>query len=164
MVWSGAWPTLPMQTARNRLEDLSQRLSNSSGDPDTVADLSRFLVVRSTGYVEYTCETCIRHFAETHAHPAVARHVVSGLFRGRNPKPDVLLDRVGSLDRSWAQLLEEYLNADDGKVRRELEFMIDRRNKIAHGESESVHRRKALDLAGVALGLGDCLTVIMDPR
>lgn len=165
MSWDGSWPTLEMQAGRRRLEELRATLDGLDADPPEVgAELSRFLVVRATGYIEHTVETCIQHFAEAHSHPAVARYVVVGLFRGRNPKPDVLIDRLRTLSEDWARDLEEFLDADDARVRRELEFMVDRRNKIAHGQSESVNRRKALDLADVALGVGDWLLTLIDPR
>ena len=132
--------------------------------PEVGAQLARFLVVRSTGYVEHTFETCIRHFAEAHAHPAVARHVVAGLFKGRNPRPEVLLERTALLSEDWGESLHDYLRKDDATAHRELSFMVDRRNQIAHGQSESVNRRKALDLADVALNLGEWLTELIDPR
>lgn len=165
MTWGDIWPTHVMQTSRHRLSELRRTLDELPSEPPEVgAELARFLVVRSTGYVEHTFETCIWHFAEAHSHPAVARHVLVGLFKGRNPRPETLLDRTKSLSESWAADLQSYLDDDDGKVRRELEFMVDRRNRIAHGQSESVNRRKALDLADVALDLGEWLTMLIDPQ
>lgn len=169
MAWDSSWPTLEMQTSRRRLEELRKTLDELPLEPLEVSaevstHLARFLVVRATGYIEHTFETCIKHFAESHAHPAVARHVTAGLFKGRNPWPATLLERTKSLSQDWHAQLEAYLDADDARVRRELRFMVDRRNRIAHGESESVNRRKALDLADIALDLGDWLTALIDPR
>jgi hypothetical protein len=56
------------------------------------------------------------------------------------------------------------MDADDQKIRRELGFLVDRRNKISHGQSESVARRKSLDLADIALTIGDWMTGELDPR
>lgn len=165
MSWSGAWPTVQMQASRRRLEELRTNLQDFSGEsPEIGAHLSRLLVIRSTGFVEHTFETCIQHFAEAHSHPSVAHHVASGLFRGRNPWPNVLLERTKSLSADWEDELREFFDDDDARIRRELEFMVDRRNRIAHGQSESVNRRKALDLATVSLDVGDWLTVLIDPR
>lgn len=165
MTWTGSWPTLEMQTSRRRLEELRKTLDELPAEPPEVgAQLARFLVVRSTGYIEHTFETCVRHFAEAHAHPAVARHVIAGLFKGRNPSPNVLIERTKLLSEDWAKSLETYFDSDDAIVRRELNFMVNRRNQIAHGQSESVNRRKALDLADVALEVGNWLTSLIDPR
>lgn len=165
MSWSGPWPTQEMATSRERLKGLKQLLDSLPSEPPEVgAELARFLVVRSTGYIEHTFETCIMHFAEAKSHPAVARHVSSGLFRGKNPRSDALLKRMAGFDDLWASDLGALLNDDDGRISRELDFMVDRRNRIAHGQSESVNRRKALDLAEVALEVGERLIELMDPR
>ncbi|MGA4668812.1 HEPN domain-containing protein [Propionibacteriaceae bacterium Y1923] len=155
-----------MQNSRNRLVELRKLLDNfSSGSesPEVQGELARFLVIRSAGYIENTFETCIQHFTAAHSHPFVASHVRAGLFRGRNPSPDVLIERTRSLNDNWAADLEEYLNEDDSRVRRELQYLVDRRNRIAHGQSESVNRRKALDLADLALALGDRFTDLFNP-
>lgn len=165
MTWDSSWPTLEMQASRQRLEDLRRLVMEAPAEPpDVGAQLARFLVVRSTGYIEVTFETCIKHFAEAKSHPAIARHVAAGLFRGRNPRPDVLVERIKTLSETWAAELLAYLAEEDDRVKRELEFMVDRRNKIAHGQSESVNRRKAVDLADIALDLGEWLTLLIDPR
>lgn len=165
MSWAGSWPTLSLQASRDRLDELRNMLDELPVDPPEVSGhLARFLVVRSTGYVEHTFETCVCHFAEAHSHPAIARHVTAGLFKGRNPRPDVLLDRTRLLSEDWAESLRRYFDEDDSAVRRELSFMVDRRNQIAHGQSESVNRRKALTLADVALDVGKFLTELIDPR
>lgn len=167
MTWNDgwSWPTLKMQANRNRLKELRTTLDELPMEPPEVgAHLARFLVVRSTGYIEHTFESCIHNFADAHSHPIVANHVISGLYKGRNARPGTLVDRIGVLSEEWSELLVAYLDDDDASVRRELEYMVDRRNRIAHGESESVNRRKAIGLADVALGLGSFLTDLMDPR
>lgn len=154
-----------MQNSRQRLEDLRALVDAVSPEPIEVGtQLARFLVIRASGYVEHTFETCIQHYAEAKSHPAVARYVKAGLFKGRNPKPEVLLERTGNLSEAWAEQLRLFLDDDDGRVRRELEFMVDRRNRIAHGQSESIGRVKALALADVALELGEQIISTIDPR
>nr|WP_282706025.1 HEPN domain-containing protein [Paraoerskovia marina] len=154
-----------MDTSRTRLVNLRKMLDELPAEPPEVAaELARFLVVRSAGYIENTFETCIKHFAEAKSHPAIARHVVNGLFRGRNPAPEVLVERTRNFDEGWAVQLEHLLGDDDSRIGRELAYMVDRRNRIAHGRSETVNRRKALDLADIAVELGDWMATLIDPR
>lgn len=154
-----------MQVNRRRLRELRDLVNTYPGEPPEVGtELARFLVIRSTGYVEHTFETCIKSFALAHSHPSVANHVVAGLFRGRNARSETLLDRISELSDSWRVRLESFLGEDDGRTRRELDFMVDRRNKIAHGQNETVNRGKAIDLADVALDVGAELIEIIDPR
>lgn len=165
MSWSGAWPSQDLQTSRNRLINLKTLIeSQKANDPDIVAELSRLLVIRATGYVEFTFDTAIAAFADAHSNPVVARHVRASLFQGRNPWPNVLLDRAKILAPEWEESLKSFLDANDNLIRQELTFMVDRRNKIAHGQNESVNRRKALDLAELSLKLGDFIVYLIDPR
>ena len=167
MTWEvgRSWPTLELQNSKKKLKELIDLLDEFGNEPPEVSsELARFLVVRSTGYVEHLFDTCIQCFAEAHSHRFVARHVESGLHKGRNVNPDTLLKRIKPFSDEWHKDLEEYLDADSGHIKRELKFMVDRRNRIAHGMNESINRRAALDLAKIALDLGDLLMDIMDPR
>ena len=56
------------------------------------------------------------------------------------------------------------LDADDERCRRELAFMMDRRNKISHGISESVNRSKALVLKDIACELADWFILRFNPE
>jgi len=163
MTWPGAWPTHEMVEGRRRLLQLRTMLGSLPLD-DVSAELARFLVVRATGYVEQTFESCLQHFAEEKSHPAVARHVVGGLFHGKNPKSDTLIMRLRSFDEVWATSFGDYLADDDNRAQRELDYMVDRRNRIAHGGSESVNMRKALDLADIAVEIGERLITLLDPH
>lgn len=167
MSWESgrSWPTQELQNSKKKLTELINLLDEFGNEPPEVSsELARFLVVRSTGYVEHLFDTCIQCFAEAHSHRFIARHVESGLHKGRNVKPDTLLDRIKPFSDEWHKDLKDYFDADDCVVRRELNFMVDRRNRIAHGMNESINRRKALDLAHLALGVGDVILVLMDPR
>jgi hypothetical protein len=151
-----------MQESRRSLAALKQLLEEHPVDEAGTA-LSRFLVIRTVGHVEFMFDSCIAHFAEAKSHPAISQYVKSGLFRGANPSPELLSRRLNALSAEWASDFAELMDADDGLFGRELSFMVDRRNKIAHGRSESVNRRKAVDLSQIGLDLGDWLVQCVDP-
>ena len=166
MVWQKSWPTQEMDTSRKRLMGLRKLLDELPRDcaEDVGAELSRFLVIRSVGYIEHTFDNCVASFAESKSHPTVANFVRESLFKGRNPSPEKMVSRLQILDTNWESKLQNYLDADDKRVHRELTYMVDRRNKIAHGINETVNRRKSLDLADIALDLGEFLIKLIDPR
>lgn len=165
MSWTKAWPSQEIQFSRTKLQELRNLLDKLPSESNEVSvELSRFLVVRATGYVENTFEKCILHFAESHSRAEVAQFVENQLFKGRNVSSKVLVERMGWLSAAWGGDLDDFLSEDDGYRARELNFMVDRRNKIAHGRSESVNRTKALALADMALELGDWLLETIDPR
>lgn len=166
MAWQGSWPSHVIAESRRRLIDLSHELNgladNSSAEVEQA--ISRFLVVRACGHIEFTFEESFCAFTESRSSPNVASFVRSGFFRGSNPKPTRLTETLRKLDPAISGTIVAYLEADDQRLSRELSFMVDRRNKIAHGQSENVSRRRALQLAEVALEIGDAVTASLDPR
>lgn len=166
MGWNSAWPSLELQQSRRRLEELKTMVDSLPSEhyDHFGPELARFLTVRAAGYLEDAFETCISCFAEAHSHPAVANYIKDGLFRGRNPRPDALLDRISKLDPEWESSLRNLLQENDSYLSRELSYLVDRRNKIAHGKSESVTIRKSLTLVEVSTEIADHIVNLMDPR
>jgi len=70
---------------------------------------------------------------------------------------------VGRFDSSWARELASLLDANDQTVRREVHFMVDRRNRIAHGHNECLTARRALALIDSAHVLADWFILRMNP-
>ena len=133
--------------------------------PDEVTRaLSRFLVVRTCGFLERTIVECCGAFLTSKAVPRVAAYGVSWVSQRGNPKPERLVDLVRRFDSEWGDELESLLDEDDGYVRRELSFLVDRRNKIAHGESEGISASKALALLEPVRRLADWFVLRLDPR
>lgn len=62
---------------------------------------------------------------------------------------------MGRFDDAWADELNDLLNDNDEYLKRELEFLVDRRNKIAHGLSEGITVRKAIILFDAAQDISD---------
>ena len=54
-------------------------------------------------------------------------------------------------------------DADDQRLYREVTFLVDRRNKIAHGENEGIGAAKAMRLKGVACELADWFVLRFNP-
>ena len=152
--------------SRRKLTDLWGELDGLSDGTSSEVEqaISRFLVVRACGHIEFTFEEAFCAMAESRSSPSVASYVRSGFFRGSNPKPSRLTDTLGKFDPVIARLMAEHLEAGDQRLSRELSFLVDRRNKIAHCQSENVSRRRALQLGEVALEIGDAVTAVLDPR
>ena len=165
MTWEGAWPTHVLTESRRRLHDLVREINTlaDSTNPEIDQAMSRFLVVRSCGHLEFTFEEALCSFAEARSNPQVADFVRSTFFRGSNPTPRRLVETLERMDKAGADGLRELLDDDDQRLNRELSFLVDRRNKIAHGQSENVRRRKALDLADVSLEVSDWVVAALDP-
>lgn len=159
------WPSVELENSRRKLLALRE-LVNGLGVDGAGADveLARFLVVRSCGHVEFSFDESIACFVSAHSRLNVASYVRGGLFRGRNPKSGTMLEVLRRFDSEWAADFENFIGQDLGLYQRELDFLVDRRNKIAHGQSEGVTRRKALDLCDYAVDIADWLVDCFDPK
>lgn len=161
----GGWPPQAVFLSKQRLNTLREQVHNLSPDVGEQVEgaLCRFLAVRSCGHVEYVFDECLATYVERISATAIGSYVRSGLFTGRNPRPKDLVSRLSRLDVDWGRELCEYLDEDDQRRSRELAFLVDRRNAIAHGQNEGLNRRKALDVAELALGIGDWFIARFDP-
>lgn len=163
---SGVWPTLELQGYERSFKELQHLVDEqaSVGGDDVVAQLARLLVVRACGYVEQVAEQCCKAYLLAKSDPRSAAFGSSWLGTGRNPSPGKLVDLVRRLDPEWAVELSGILDDNDEELRRELKFLVDRRNRIAHGENEGIGARRALDLSAAAELISDWFVLRLDPR
>lgn len=75
----------------------------------------------------------------------------------------MLVKRLRMLDQEWANDLDLFLQQDDHLRARELGLLVTRRNGISHGQNEGLTLRKSLDLASLALEVGDWLSQRLHP-
>jgi hypothetical protein len=83
--------------------------------------------------------------------------------RGKNPSADNLLHLLGRFDQSLRDEFEAFISEDDELIRRELGFMVDRRNKIAHGLNEGLNSERAVALSEVAEKIADWFVLKLNP-
>lgn len=163
MVKVKAWPNADIRTARHEFANLINEVDARFREDPSDSILSRFLLVRSSGYLEYGFETVLCGWAEMQSSPRVSSFVRSNFGRGRNPSPEKLCDVLGRFDTELRIKFEERISEDDDHVKREISWMVDRRNKIVHGLSENVRASKALDVARICYGLVDWLIEELRP-
>ncbi|MEA2232138.1 MAG: hypothetical protein QOD83_1954 [Solirubrobacteraceae bacterium] len=70
---------------------------------------------------------------------------------------------MGRFDSAWANDLVDFFEADDQRLQREIAFLVDRRNKIAHGLNEGIGPVKALALKEIACEVGDWFIARFNP-
>lgn len=159
------WPSRSIADSKDALIELRNCVDNLDTDDDTIERyLSRMLVVRSCGHLEFTLEQGILDSIGSSVPPHIENHIKSGLFKGRNPNPTRIQELLGSFHASWKQEISDFLDLDDELLKRELSFLVDKRNSIAHGQSEGIGRRKSLDLCKYALQVADRILEIIQPE
>lgn len=161
------WPPLEVTRIRQSLDELSALLDDQlrKSDPELVAaPLARLLVVRTCGYLEQVMLEVTRAYIVARSGGEVRTFAQTWIPEGRNPWPSFLLEWVGRFDEKMAIELDEILQADDERLHRELSFLVNRRNRIAHGLNEGITARKALDLQAVAYEVADWFVLRFNPH
>lgn len=157
-----AWPPYQVERLRVALEELGATVE-ANREPDILSWLTRMLVVRSSGYIEQTSREVFRGYLDARAGGLVRSFGQSWLEKSRNPSPDNLLEMIGRFDYTLRTEFDQLLDFDDQHLRRELSFLVDRRNHIAHGLSEGINRDKALALKRVSLEVSEWLVLKFNP-
>lgn len=153
----GSWPAAELQLLEQGLDE-TIRLVNRLGrqdDEEATAVASLFLVVRASGYLEQVLLVALRAHIVANAESRIANFTVSGLPRSANPSAEYLANLFKRLDPAWASELNELLDDNNRRIRDDLKFLLEVRNKIAHGASQTVGRRRAVELARVSKDLAD---------
>lgn len=166
MVSPQAWPSqriINLDRGLERVAVLVKQPASGESD-DVIKELARFLVVRTCGHLEKTVHECCLAYIREKSWGRVKDFSESWLKRIENPTPDHLLDLVGRFDGSLKEDLRNLFESNDGELRREISFLVGKRNVIARGESESIGPRKALDLLGYSKSLTDWFIRNFDPR
>jgi hypothetical protein len=165
-VRSTSWPPWHVVSLRRNLKelvDLVSEVEKQSREIEHLAWLARLLVVRSSGYIEQSVGELARAYVQEKSGGLVRAFAHSWLERTQNPSPEALISLMGRFDSSLENDLVAFLDNDDQKYRRELAFMVDRRNRIAHGLNESVGARRAVALADVATEITDWFVLRLNP-
>jgi HEPN superfamily RiboL-PSP-like protein len=161
-----AWPTLRITNLDRGLKRVATLVEHPAPDePDEVTQaLARFLVIRTCGHLERTVQECCIAYVQTKASGRIMQFSQSWLKRLDNPTPDRLLELTGRFDGPLRDDLSALFERNDGELKREIALLIEKRNAIAHGESEGIGSRKALDLLRYSRSLTDWFIRNFDPR
>ncbi len=163
-MWSESWPPLSMVDLRNSLKAMEALVQQQNPSDEISAELSRFLVVRTCGYLEQVVELCCKNYLKSKSDPRSAAFGESWLGRGSNPKPSKLVELVKRFDTEWGEELHGLFAQNDELLRRELEFLVDKRNRISHGLNQGIGMTKALSLVPHAITVSDWFIIKFDPR
>ena len=145
---SSTWPPYLIKRLRSDLEQLAKAVESrpKNRTDDEQIWLTRFLLVRTCGYLEQVTYETARGYVQEKSGGLVRTFAMSWLDRSRNPTPDNLCELVGRFDSHLRDDLFSMFEADDQRLRRELALLVDRRNKIAHGLNEGITVSKAIML------------------
>lgn len=162
------WPPLGVLRLRRTLDDVCRLVKHPEYDLDKNLEahqaLCRFLVVRSCGYLETSTVEICRAYVYAKSGGPVRSFAHSWLERSGNPKPEYLIQFIGRFDMAMANEFERFIADDDGRIKRDIDFLVSRRNRIAHGESEGINQTRALQLKEVSCDVADWFILRFNPN
>lgn len=160
-----AWPPPDLRPLERSLDDLADSVRDAPKERSIEEQvwLTRFLIVRSCGYLEQALHECTTSHLNYVAGGTARSYAMSWLARSINPSPDNVLKTLGRLDMSYAEEFQLWLDDNDGELNRELSALVSRRHGIAHGLNEGFGSRRALDLYVVAKSVADWLMLRLNP-
>lgn len=160
------WPPWEVTSSLNnlhQLRELVERPKEAAVTSEALGWLSRLLVVRSCGYLEQAVAFCGRGYVQAKSGGLVRAFSLTWLTRTRNPSYGALLELAGRFDLGLRDELERTLKADDARLEKDLHALVDRRNRIAHGENEGIGRDRALSLSTSSEALADWWILALKP-
>lgn len=165
------WPPREVSSLQAGFKDLVDRVaargkrSESESDEDLIL-LTRFLVVRASGFVEQATYSVVRGYIEAKSGGMVRSFAHSWIERTRNPSPANLEALLGRLDMNLSERFSGFMDESSGATRRRdyLDLLVNKRNQIAHGFNEGAGLQSALNLSVIANEVADWFIRELNPE
>lgn len=165
------WPPWAARTSRTQLTQLRDHIHEGqfSADrsqrltPETQSWLARLLVIRTCGHLEQVVNECTQGFVTANLGGPVRDFTLSWMKRSSNPSYDNLLTLWLRFSEAWAVEFTELLALDDEALKRDLDWMIDARHRIAHGASQGAAVEKALAVYESTITICDWIITTFEP-
>lgn len=120
---------------RDRIDAAFERASQVADRPEIQADLARFLVVLTSGFLEKAISHTYSVYASGAGSTQLVRYAHRRLETFQNPNAEKILQLAGDFDSEWREALEDYL----GDQRKDhIDSVVANRNQIAHGANVGV--------------------------
>lgn len=157
MTKSLRWPPPDLLLLEKLLDELATSIRER---PDQRTDdeqmwLTRFLIVRSCGYLEQVMHRCAMGHLEVNSYGTARSYSLSWLGRSVNPSVENIRSTLGRFDQGFVDEFEHMLAERDNELSNDLGALVAKRHAIAHGQSDGLGDRRALDLYEVAKKLAD---------
>jgi hypothetical protein len=128
---------------RRDLEDLFLRSGEIDEADELSADLSRYLCVRVSGFLEQALAYCGRSLCERGSWGNAQKFSLSWLRQTPNPRADQIVKFVQRFDDAWAEDLVDLLG--DNERGQTINALLGIRNEVAHGKSQGISHNRVLE-------------------
>lgn len=148
---------------RDSIRSAMGRAKDLGWDPEMLGHWGRYLCILAAGFLENTIRILYGSHAERRASLSIATYVVAQLERIQNPKAGKFIEVAHAFDKKWADDLEAFLNADDGRRKNAIDSIMNNRNLIAHGRSSNISVVQVREYFASASEIADYLESQLGP-
>lgn len=128
-----------------------KNFGNSESEDDIENYITRFLIIRSCGYIEEVYRRSICLYVEKRAGKEIRNLIFNAKFRkGANPTQERIVETLRDLDPGLKNSFLSILGDNEN-----LKSLITMRNTVAHGGSDRCTRRQAIEKGNLAITIGD---------
>lgn len=163
--WShtiGASTYAQLAITYSNVEEIERRRASKVTSPTDVAwydlvstDLSRYLLVRSAGFLEATRNEAALDYVRRKSSAKVHRHVRAGMGKGLGAMAGQLKGFMNGFDPSLGPRLSAFLTSGTPPLESEINAMVSSRKLLAHGLSDSTVAATALTRCEAAVDTAD---------
>ena len=146
---------------RRDLDGLFERAHRLDEADELTGDISRYICVRISGYLEQALASCARSLCSQGSWGPTKQFASSWLNRTPNPRTDEIIKFVQRFDEQWAGELSAVLS--ENEYAQSINALLGIRNDIAHGKNQGVSRERALDYYAIADKVVDFLLNKFEP-
>jgi len=124
-----------LQQQEKKLDNLFE-LVKSVEDDEEKALLSKFLCVRTSGFIESSMKNLVNDFSNGTSPKQIQKYVSNKIKFSTNLYPYRIAEILGTFDNEWRTTFESKIT-DEQKAA--LNSIISNRNNIAHGENDAIN-------------------------
>lgn len=159
------WPPRELKRLEKLLDELADSIDNrpKHRTDDEQIWLTRFLIIRSCGYLEQVMHQCVTGHLQEKSYGTSRSYSLSWLSRSINPSAENIRTTLGRFDAGFVDEFDLMLREDGVALGDDLGALIAMRHKIAHGDNAGLGERRALNLYRVAKRVADWMIVRLNP-
>jgi RiboL-PSP-HEPN len=140
-----------------KIDNLFELVGKVSDD-ETKAILSKFLCVRTSGFIESSIKNLLNEYVQGSSPKNIQQFVSKKIKTITNLKFDRLAETLGLFSDNWKECFIEQIT-DEQKAA--LNSVVSNRNNIAHGETDSISYEIMKDYYLHARSVVDLLKIII---
>lgn len=145
---------------KNSLDDLFNKVSAFSTDPELSSHWAKYLCVLAYGFIEISMREILFDYANNKSAPQVANFVRSRVRGVWNWNTEKVFETIGIFDSAMRTSVED---AIDQEHRDAFNSIVGNRHKITHGESVSVSFSRVQEYYGKVVKAIDIIEQKLNP-